>query len=400
MARRTLSDPAIGERIRDRRKLLGYSIRFAADRAGIAHTTWSRIERGVISADNRFTIAAIADALRCPVSALAQTPYPTSRTQAETAGAAYETLRAAIEADLSYQPALGAEVPTAALQRELSLVRDLYSRCDYAAAARRLPHLLRDLHAAAFGPDWKSALRSLVLAEQAAAVALRYLNDLGGAYLVADRAQQAAESLGDPALLGLAAFARAHVAIPCGLFGVALEIAQHAADDLRPRLSQPETPEVYGQLILTQAYCHYALGRTDKADELIAEAQRIADRTGETSTFELMFGPTNIRFWRIAMEADGDSPGRAVEIALNTDPRAIPQVDRQAAYYLDTARALARVGKDREALRMLLTAERLAPQRLRTPLVIETARGLLERARRGTGWTELRGLCERLGIGV
>jgi hypothetical protein len=49
---------------------------------------------------------------------------------------------------------------------------------------------------------------------------------------------------------------------------------------------------------------------------------------------------------------------------------------------------------------MLLTAERMAPQRLRIPLVIETARSLLERARRGAGWTELRGLCERLGIGV
>ena len=49
---------------------------------------------------------------------------------------------------------------------------------------------------------------------------------------------------------------------------------------------------------------------------------------------------------------------------------------------------------------MLLTAERIAPQRMRSPLVVETTRGLLERARRGTGWTELRGLCERLGIGA
>ena len=78
MARRTLSDPAIGERIRDRRNLLGYSIRFAADRAAISHTTWSRIERGLVSADNRFTLAAIAEALRCPVGALTKAPHPTS----------------------------------------------------------------------------------------------------------------------------------------------------------------------------------------------------------------------------------------------------------------------------------------------------------------------------------
>jgi hypothetical protein len=33
MPRRTTNDPAIGQRIRDRRNLLGWSIRFAADRA-------------------------------------------------------------------------------------------------------------------------------------------------------------------------------------------------------------------------------------------------------------------------------------------------------------------------------------------------------------------------------
>lgn len=61
MARRTIHDPAIGTRIRDRRNLLGYSVRFTADRAGISHTTLSRIEPGQMSADNRFTLAAIAN---------------------------------------------------------------------------------------------------------------------------------------------------------------------------------------------------------------------------------------------------------------------------------------------------------------------------------------------------
>jgi len=91
---------------------------------------------------------------------------------------------------------------------------------------------------------------------------------------------------------------------------------------------------------------------------------------------------------------------RDLQIARTSYPQAVAQVTRQATYDLDTARALARVGKDLEALRLLLTAERMAPQGIRTPLVIETTRGLLERARRSTGWTELRGLCERLGIGV
>ncbi|GIF13715.1 hypothetical protein FHX34_105224 [Actinoplanes teichomyceticus] len=51
-------------------------------------------------------------------------------------------------------------------------------------------------------------------------------------------------------------------------------------------------------------------------------------------------------------------------------------------------------------MRFLLTAERVAPQHVHTsPLVRESARGLLERSRRAAGGSELRGLCERLRIG-
>ena len=36
----------VGERIRARRLLRGWSMRYAASRAGVSHATWSRIERG------------------------------------------------------------------------------------------------------------------------------------------------------------------------------------------------------------------------------------------------------------------------------------------------------------------------------------------------------------------
>lgn len=81
MPRRTTNDPAIGQRIRERRTLLGWTIRFAADHAGISHSTWSRIERGTMSADNRFTLAAIAEALRCPISTLTRLPDPVNRSR-------------------------------------------------------------------------------------------------------------------------------------------------------------------------------------------------------------------------------------------------------------------------------------------------------------------------------
>jgi hypothetical protein len=73
---------------------------------------------------------------------------------------------------------------------------------------------------------------------------------------------------------------------------------------------------------------------------------------------------------------------------------------RQVFFHLDTGRALAHVRRDREAIRHLLVAERVAPQLVRaSPIAAETARGLLDRAQRRAGGSELRGLCERLGVG-
>jgi hypothetical protein len=114
----------------------------------------------------------------------------------------------------------------------------------------------------------------------------------------------------------------------------------------------------------------------------------------------MFFGPTNVDIWRMSIEIGDDAgdPVRVVEIARRTDPAAIPAGLRQVFYYADTARALTRIGgQDREAIRLLLTAERIAPQHVRTSAeVAETLRVLLDRSRRQAGGTEVRALYERL----
>ena len=402
MPRRTSMDTAIGQRIRERRELAGWSIRHAADRAGIAPSTWSRIEHGLISADNRTTLAAVAQALRCPATDLTGLPAdPVSRDRATTGGAVYETVRAVVDADLDCRPDGPDRTgePFARLERELDLVCDLRARCEYVAAATRLPVLLRGLHRAAFGPARDQALRALVIALDTASFVVRYTGHPGSACLVADRAQQAAEAAGDPVLLGLAGWARAHAALGMGLAPRAGQLAERGMGDLRGWTTAPAGAETYGQLLLTLAFALSVQERTADADAPLAEAAAIARRTGESGALRLMFGPTNINFWRIAMAADGEDPGYAVDVARATHPHLVDSVSRQFAFYADTGRALARIGNDREALRLLLTAERLGPQRMHAPSIVQTVRGLLDRSRRGTGWTELRGLCERLGIG-
>src|SRR5262249_49575958 len=104
--------------------------------------------------------------------------------------------------------------------------------------------------------------------------------------------------------------------------------------------------------------------------------------------FGQFFGPTNVAFWQIGTEADRGGPEEAVKIAAHTNPAALPAPIRQWAFYLNTARALARVGgRDREAVRYLVTAERAAPQLIHaSPLATETARSLRDR----TGGADLR----------
>jgi transcriptional regulator with XRE-family HTH domain len=398
MTRRTNHDPTIGQRIKTRRKLRGWSVRYAADRAGISHSTLSRIERGESAADNRFLLADIAAALECQVADLTGSPVTPQDPQTVAAQASVAGLRLALlETDLE-EDATVAPPPSAEVEREAQLVHELRTRTDYTGVGVGLPDLLRQAHALAVGADREPGLRLLVSAAYDAASTLRDLGHPADAWLAAERSRQAAEALDDPVSLAVAGFCRAHSATACGTYARGLRIAGRAADALHPHLSHPGALPMLGLLQLTAAYASRALHRRDDSMGWLGEAAEVADRTGETDVFN--FGPANVRIWHLSMEADGGDPGRAVEIAHGTNPSAVQAVSRQVTFHVDTARALARLrGRDEGALRHLLTAERMGPQMVRSSaLVRETARALLERAQRDAVGAQLRGLCERIGV--
>jgi transcriptional regulator with XRE-family HTH domain len=395
------ADPTIGDRIRARRLLRGWSVRFAASRAGISHATWSRIERGRQAADNRFVLADIAAALECSPADLAGTPVPAADRAALAAQASVYGIRQAL---VDIDPAERADrraPPVAELVRTYALLDTLRQACDYAGAARSVPGLLRDLHAAAAGPERPAALRMLCDVTFIASSVVRNLGHPAEAWLGAERCRDAAQATEDPVLLGYAAYARASAASACGSFRRSLTVAGKAVDDLQPHVGLPGGREMLGSLLLVCAYASRGLRQLDDSRAWAAEAAALAGRTGETDTMGLFFGPTNVNIWRIGIEVDGGDPGRAATIAGATNPAVIPAGFRQVFYYTDAARAYARLrGRDRDAVRYLLTAERLAPQHVHTsPLAQETTRALLERSRRQAGGTELRALGERLRVG-
>ncbi|MFF5076061.1 helix-turn-helix domain-containing protein [Actinoplanes sp. NPDC000266] len=390
----------VGGRIRARRLMRGWSVRFAASRAGISHATWSRIERGLQSADNRITLGAIAAALECSPADLVGAPVSTEDRELSAALAGAQAVRRAlIDVDLT-EPSEREAPPIELLARTADLAESLLQACDYAGVTRVLPGLLRDLHVETAGPD---ALRALALLSTVASTASSVLRELelpADAWLAAERCQEAADACGDPVLQGYAAYTRASAATMAGSYQRGLTLAERAAGELQRHLARPGAAEVLGCLQLLCALASQGGKRLDESRAWSAEAAELARRTGETTTLGLYFGPTNVGLWRISIEAEDGDPGHALEIARRITPGVLPIGLRQVYYYADTARALAALGnRDREAIRLLLTAERIAPQHVhRSAEIFQTVQELLDRSRRQSGGSELRGLSARMQV--
>lgn len=397
MPRRTVPvDPSIGERIHARRELRRWSIRHAASRAGIAHTTWSRIERGELRTD-RYMVADIAAALECSVSDITGQPYPAADRRLEAAHIAAERLWQQMMALPLDEPPVAGRQPDGDVLREAELVRDLYARTDYAGALGRLVDLVPVLHTAAHGPDATAALTAAVEVYGVGMGALLNLGHPAYAWLAAQRCTEAAQRLEDPAALAVAAINRGRVSAHTGAYSAARSCVERAADDLDAHTDSPAALDVLGFSHLSRAHHSTGLRDTARAADHLAEAAAIAARTGETGSWDLQWGPRNVALWTVSHQIDTGRAGDAVETAAGVEVAELPAV-RQVYLYTDLARALTDVRRDDDAVRMLLTAERVAPQHTRSSAAArETARALLHQARR-TSTSSLQGLCERMGV--
>jgi transcriptional regulator with XRE-family HTH domain len=273
MPRRTVPvDPSIGERIQARRQLRRWSIRHAAQRAGISHTTWMRIERGELRTD-RYMIADLAAALECSVTDLTGQPYAPADRSLEAAHSRVDLVWRALMAHALSEPPSCPCPPLTPLAAEAALVRDLYNRCDYAAVLDRLVPLIPDLHAAAHEPDPRVALALMVPVYGVAMGSLLNLGYPAHAWLAVERCREAAQQLEDPIGVAVAAANSGRVSAASGAYGLARTMVTRAADDLEFHLSAATALETLGFLHLARA--HYCSGLKD--------ARAAADHLNEAS---------------------------------------------------------------------------------------------------------------------
>jgi hypothetical protein len=186
---------------------------------------------------------------------------------------------------------------------------------------------------------------------------------------------------------------------PLGAYSRAVQLAEAGIEVVRDATGE-QAAQMRGGLHLLAGWAERALGHAAEGDALIATAVVIAEQAGESQGHDplgLAFGPTNIGLWRISAATETGDPGRAIEIAQELSPGVLP-VSRRTALYLDVGRALAAVGNDQRAVKMLLQAERLGPERVRrSPLVAESVRAMVHRQHR-TDPPALTGLAERVGV--
>jgi transcriptional regulator with XRE-family HTH domain len=389
----------IGHTLRRVRHARGKSLAVVAGLAGISTSYLAMIERGERAVDRQSLIVKLANALEIAPSDLTGLPIPAPANG--QADANVDAVRRALMAVNRSRPG-GQVVPVDALRSRVRTVVVDRVQVRHAEVGIVLPGLIRDLHTSiAAGRDVAELLDLAVMlhvvctaawlqAMAAPRVELRSLATM--------TARQAAEHRDDPAMLGLARFGDGLLLLASGDFS----LAQHELDSVAVPTTSPESTQLAGMLALSASLVAAADNRSADVSAALEHAAELAQHTGEGNAYWLGFGPTNIKLWRMAAALEAGDHERAITIAESLDPRAHPNGDRQAAYWMDYGRALARIrGRRDDAVMAFRRAEKLSAfHTLRNPAVRSVLGELLVRVKRDAVGRELRGMAYRAGLPV
>jgi hypothetical protein len=374
------------------------------------------VENGQRHLDRTGHINALAEALQVAPAELLGQPYPPAGPASGTAHEAIPAIRLAL---MGVHPTVEARTqapvaPTPALAERVTQVNRLYHACEYGTLAQALPTLLGDLHAAfqTAPPDRRAALLRLTARayHPACTLLLKSLGYTDLAFLAVTRAADLTAELDDPLYQGLSGFFHTHVLMAAGSPDQAYAHAQHAADlieaHLHDQADRTASLALLGELHLIRATAlthHVHRPGSDRAGEVrshLREAHVLAERTGDTRAWHLNFGPTNVGIHQVSLNTDLGLYGPAIHAGQALRTRITAPPGRTAAFHADLGRALAHQrGRHGEAVGELVTAERVAPQRVHTDAAVrQTVSTLLDRQLPAHAARDLRGLAHRIGL--
>jgi transcriptional regulator with XRE-family HTH domain len=388
----------IGDNVRSARKYRDMSLEVAAGLAGRSKSWLSKVENGRLRLEKRRDIRALAEALEVSASDLLGEPAPAIRPRERRYGDVVRLREVLLDSSLDNPLDVGARPLDALGELVHGDVAEHRRAADYAWLATALPSMLAELHVHAATGDERervTALRLLVEICGSATAVLRHLGQIDLAWIAGDRAEKAARVTNDPVMMGAAAFTQAH-SRPSAALSRALRDAEKAADTLESHLGDDRRGhEVYGMLQLSAALACQVQGDRQGAADRIAEAERVAARTGERLDAWQSFGPANVGTWTVMLAVDAQDPDMALTTAKQIDVKALPSRGRMAALAIEEGRALAMLGRGDDAARQLRRAEKLSAARVhKNPMVRELVADLYDRA----ASRDLRGLAWRMNL--
>jgi transcriptional regulator with XRE-family HTH domain len=357
----------------------------------------SLIERGQRAVDRRSILIGLARVLGVSVTDLTGQPYPaTDRSDADGYVVAQAIRDALDDAD---EPDPMGPRPIELLRFASDLAMAARMACDLKGVGAHVPSLLTDTRALYFGQGDERAGRLLVQAAFTASLVLKPAGFIDLAVRCAELAERVAEQLGDPVLIGAAAFARAQCALASGHRRRSYEVATAAMGGLeRPARIGHEALTLLGMLHLHAGLTAAGQHRADAAHAHWSEANALARRV-EGDPWRLEFGEANVALWRLGYALENGEPGRAPELARLVDPTALRTPQRVARLHLDTGRGLFFLGQHDEAVEALLRADEVAPGDLRNRgTAVEIAASLVRDVSRSGGSPAVAELARRCGV--
>ncbi|MGH3824324.1 MAG: helix-turn-helix domain-containing protein [Pseudonocardiaceae bacterium] len=394
---------AFGLRLYELRRWRGLTLREAAGLAGLSFSFWGQVERGEKVVNSRKTLEAMAGALRVHPSELTEYPWAPRDEVGAEANAGLRALATALDrCQLGTDPEVPIR-PWPQIAEDLQRLDTMSLAGDYAAQCDLAPVVLGELHGAYLhlAHQRPEVLVGLMDVYQSVMWTTIRLGDHGLPILVVRAVQQCAEELGDPVWLGYAAWIRGAATGP-------LDRPAHyrrsvaAAESLTNQLDSSEALQACGMLHLSAAQAAAGQVDLDTAATHLQEASALAARmyTQVGTWAGLHFGPVNVAVWATEIAMTLREPGQALEAAKPAHPELLPSASHQAGFWADVGRAFAAEKKTREkAVRVLVHAEQLAPQRIHVNLLVrEVVSDLLRQALSEAGRRELRALAWRMGL--
>ncbi|TLG11424.1 helix-turn-helix transcriptional regulator [Nocardia cyriacigeorgica] len=380
---------SVGARIARIRKLRGMTQHQLAAAANVSRSMLAQVEKGHSSASTVW-VGAVANALRVDASRLYGDDEP------EQLLDVLPILRRTLAATDLMDPDLEPE-PIEQLRVLSAKVSQWRRDTQYRKIVQVLPDLVDRLLISG-NEAGEPAYALLTDAYRAANTVAHKLGYSDLSLTATERMEWAATRSGDPLLLATTHYVKAATLARVGASQQALRLLTRAMADIEPIVDEDAAAAaVYSILHMRAGTIAAAAGDSDTSRSHLAEAERLARGFGDRIIYDTPVGPTNVKLYQVCAEVDLGEPGRAIEIARSTRFQKNTPVERQAYFWLDTARAHLLNGDPDAAITALYESRLASPEHFRSsPTVKNIVKTAATQQRRASD--SLRSLANYAGL--